>query len=177
MQPRLVTVLAVVHAVVVAAVGCQPHAAPAGSEAATSPGGPPPPPASVTSGSGNSQPQAELLAAYRTAHERGDVAAVLKLYCFDGASSDVREVTRENVAHQLRYPLADLSIAPLPPDHVHVRHEGDVRLRSNLPDVALATAKFDTSRAAPGEWAVSEAVLAVGMKGGRCYFTVPVREN
>jgi len=169
----------------VAAAGCQPpEAAPTGqaARAAAAPPSPPPPPSasggqSDTNVAAASEPQAHLLAAYRAAHERRDVGAVLKLYYFGAASRDMREVTRENVEHQMRHPLTDIAIAPVSPDHPQVRQEGDARFRSSLPDEAIVTMRFDISRAAPGEWAVSEAKFPVGTKGGRCYLTVPVRAN
>ncbi len=171
-------------ALVLAAIlagGCQPSAAPAGGQVATSgssgPTAPPPPPGSGGSSSDANDPQAALVAAYRAAHERKDVEAIFKLYCFDGASDDVRVVTRENIEHELRYPIAAARLAPLPPGHSQVIQEGAVRLRPSLPEVAQLTVDYDTSNKAPGEFAVSQAVLSIGMKGGHCYFTVPVREN
>ncbi len=176
--------LAVVIALVLAAmlaVGCQPSALPTNSQAATSPSNvptaPPPPPGIGGNSTDAGDPQAALMAAYRAAHARKDVEAIFKLYCFDGASADVRVVTRENIEHELRYPVAAARLAPLPPGHSGVIHEGDVRLRPSLPEISQLTVDYDTSRKAPGEFAVSQAVLSIGMKGGRCYFTVPVREN
>ena len=168
--------IALAASVLLALPACQPQAVPSGRQ--TKVPGPPPLASSDTAGNtAPSEPRAALMAAYRAAHERRDVAAALALYCFDGAASDVREVSRENVEHQMRHPLKEMSIAPVPADYQQVRQEGKVRWRSSLPDVAMVTARFDTSGKAPGEWAVDEAVLPVGMKSGRCYFTVPVRED
>jgi hypothetical protein len=173
-----------VFAAVFVAAGCQPSAAPAGGQVASSPSVsvPPPPPGSDASGStggntaGASVPQAALVAAYRAAHERKDVEAILKLYCLDGASADVRDVTRENIEHELRHPIAAVQIGAAL-EATNASQEGGVRWRPSLPEVARVTVDYDTSRKSPGEMAVSQAVFSVGMKRGRCYFTVPVREN
>ena len=184
---RFIALGAAAHlaAALLVAAGCQPPgAAPTGqTERRTAAPPPPPPPPSASGGQSDantsvaSAPQAQLLADYRAAHARRDVAAVLKLYYFGSASRDMRDVTRENIEHQLRHPLSDISIAPVSPDHPQMWQEGEVRLRSSLPEEAIVTVRFDISRAAPGEWAVSEATFPVGTKGGRCYFTVPVRAN
>jgi hypothetical protein len=160
--------------------GCEPSSsAPAGAGATSPPSAtaPPPPPGASGNATDASDPQAALVSAYRAAHARQDVEAILKLYWLSGASDDTRAVTRENVEHELDHPIADIQIAPVPPGQPAVREEGGVRWRETLPVVALMTVNYDTSRKQAGEFAVGQAVFAVGIKSDRCYFTVPVREN
>jgi hypothetical protein len=161
---------------VVAAAGCQPAARPAANSGS--------PPAVPSAGAGVvsaepqevSDPEAKLLAAYKAAQASQDVEAMLKLYWFGSADAEMRQTIRENVEAELRCPITDIKIEPVEAGRYGPTVEGGIRWRPSLDVVALLTANFDTSHAPPGELATQQIKLTVGRRGGRCYFTVPLRE-
>ena len=154
--------------------GCEPPAnAPAPQGITTTA---PPPPGLSAAGTPAEDAHAALVAAYRAAHVKKDVGAMLKLYCFDGVSEEMRETIRENVEAELRYPIESLSIAAIAPRSHGPTVEGGVHWRPSLEVVALLTVNFDTSRAPPGQLATQQVRLTVGTKGGANSFTAPVRE-
>jgi hypothetical protein len=120
--------------------------------------------------------QAGLIAAYRAAHDKKDVEAMLKLYCFDGVSDDMRQTIRENVEDELRHPIASVSIEPVAPGTHGPTVEGGVHWRPSLEVIAQLIANFDTSKARPGELATQQVKHSIGKKQGTYHFTVPVRE-
>jgi hypothetical protein len=159
---------------VLALCGCEP---PANSPAQPGAGAPPLPPGQPAAVSSSDEAaQTALVAAYRAAHDKKDVEAMLKLYCFDGASDDMRQTIRENVEDELRHPIASASIEPVAPGTHGPTVEGGVHWRPSLEVVALLTAKFDTSKSRPGELATQQVKHSVGKKRGACLFAVPVRE-
>jgi hypothetical protein len=123
-----------------------------------------------------SGPEAALVEAYKAAHASQNVEAMLKLYWFGSADDEMRQTIRENVEGELRSPLKDIKIEPVKPGEHGPTVEGGVHWRPSLEVVALLTANFDTSRALPGELATQQIKLTIGRRGGKCYFTVPLRE-
>ena len=168
--------LAAICLCVLVSSGCEPPANSPAPQGITTTAPPPPPLGQSAAGTPAEDAHAALVAAYRAAHAKKDVAAMLKLYCFDGVSEEMRETIRENVEAELRYPIASLSIDPVAPGSHGPRVEGGVRWRPSLEVVALLTVNFDTSRAAPGELATQQVRLTIGQKDGASYFTAPVRD-
>jgi hypothetical protein len=159
--------------------GCQP---PPAVNVTSSGQGPPPPPGTVAPAAVSEatvpagDKSAALLAAYRAAHANRDVDALLKMYWFDNADQEMRQTIRENAESELRCPLVSAEFAPAVPGEHGPRTEGGIRWRPSLEVVALLTAKFDTSRAPVGGFYTEQVQLTVGERGGRYYFTVPLRE-
>ena len=154
--------------------GCEP---PANSSAPQGAGGPPAPPGQAAAVSSSDEAaQKALVDAYRAAHTKKDVEAMLRLYCFDGVADDMRQVIRENVEAELRYPITSAAIESVAPGTHGPTVEGGVHWRPSLEVVALLTVNFDTSRAAPVEYSTQQVKLTVGKKRGACLFAVRVRE-
>lgn len=190
-MPRVV--LSSLLVVTLLCAGCEPPAAegPASLTASATPGLPPPPPGSEglapgivdmepSTNSADTSPtraQEKLLAAYRAAHAKKDLGAMLALYCWDDVSEEMRETVRENVAAELRQPIADIKMQPAEPGQHGPKEEGGIRWRPSLPVTAVMEVRFHPGKPAPGEWSVDRMGYTVGTKYGRCYFTVPVREN
>jgi hypothetical protein len=162
-----------------AATGCQPPPASTSKPATTAP--PPPPGSSSPAGvSIAAQPSGDksdaLLAAYRAAHANRDLQALLNLYWFGNADDEMRLTIRENAAAELRCPLVSAELTPAAPGENGPRTEGGIRWRPSLDVVAVLSAKFDTSQAPVGGYYAERLQLTVGERGGRYYFTVPIRE-
>jgi hypothetical protein len=132
-------------------------------------------PGGATAG-GSSDPAADLIAAYRQAHDSRDVDAILALYCFDGADAEMRETVRGNVSDELLAPIKSIRIDPADPQAHGPRTEGGIRWRPSLEVIALMTVEYDTSSVPPGSFVFTEAQHTVGKKRGRYQLTVPVRE-
>jgi len=167
---------AILLVVVVAAPGCQPSVPPAANS-----GSPTVPPAATTGVVSAepqevSDPQARLVAAYKAAHASKDVEAMLKLYWFGSADAEMQQTIRENVEAELRCPLTDIKIEPVEPGKYGPTIEGGIHWRPSLEVVALLTANFDTSRAPVGGYHTQQVKLAVGRRGSKYYFTVPLRD-
>jgi hypothetical protein len=166
-------------------LGCQPAGnsvtptAGAGTANAGA-GAPPPPPGTAASATAASPPADDagtaLMAAFRQAHEQKDVDGLLALYELKGASADMRETIRENMAASLPYPITNIAITPAPPGEHGPRTEGGIRWRPSLEVTHLLTIDFNTSRAPPDAFAANQLVLTVGEKGGRHFLTAPVQE-
>jgi hypothetical protein len=173
--------LAITVAMLAALGGCLPQQQPAGVQVVSGGVEPPNPPgasalpASVESAS-PSNAESALVNAYRAAHTSQDVDAMLKLYWFGSADEEMRLTIRENVEGELRSPLKDIKIEPVAPGKYGPTVEGGIHWRPSLEVVALLTANFDTSRAPPSELATQQMKITVGRRGGRCYFTVPLRD-
>jgi hypothetical protein len=164
----------VLAAALVTAVGCAPSNRPAANPKSA--------PAAATAGVESASaespggPETAMVEAYKAAHASQNVESMLKLYWFGSADDEMRQTIRENVEAELRSPLKDIKIDPVAPGSHGPRVEGGIRWRPSLEVVALLTANFDTSRAPPGELATQQIKLTVGRRGGKCYFTVPLRE-
>lgn len=158
--------------------GCQPPAPTAGSSASsqTSIAPPPPPPGASGATATTADQETAVVSAYRAAHASQSVDRMLKLYCLDGVSQEMREVVRENIGAELRHPIAAMKFETVPAGKFGPTEEGGIRWRPSLDIVAVLTVDFDVSRAAPGEYATKQAQLAVGKKGSKYYFAAPVRE-
>lgn len=156
--------------------GCQPSPAGVSTGPAASQGPPPPPgTASAAPAPANNAADA-LLAAYEAAHASRDVEAMLKLYWFGNADAEMQQTVRENVEAELRYPLTEIKIDAVAPGKYGPTVEGGIHWRPSLEVVALLTARFDTSKAPPGELATQEIQITIGKRGSTYYFTVPLRE-
>jgi len=167
-------------ALLLALAGCVSEQPPAGVEIAPSGAEPPNPPAAPALAAGvesasPSNAESALVDAYRDAHAKQDVEAMLKFYWFGSADEEMRLTIRENVEAELRSPLRDIKIEPVAPGTHGPTVEGGIHWRPSLEVVALLTANFDTSRAPPGELATQQIKITVGRRGGRCYLTVPLR--
>jgi hypothetical protein len=166
-------------------LGCQPAGNSATSTTTTGSGSSesgarPPPPGASASATAASPPAddagAALAAEFRQAHEQKNVEGLLALYELKGASADMRETIRENLAASLPYPITNIALASAPPGLHGPRTEGGIRWRPSLEVAHLLTIDFDTSRAPPDAFAANQLVLTVGEKGGRYLLTAPVRE-
>jgi len=132
-------------------------------------------PAGGTAG-GSSDPEADLIAAYRQAHASQDVDAILALYCFDRVDAEMRETVRGNVSDELLAPIKSIRIEPADPQAHGPRAEGGIRWRPSLDVVALMTVEYDTSSVPPGSFVFTQAQHPVGKSGRRYQLTVTVRE-
>jgi|GEM_PF-2600342 hypothetical protein len=164
----------VLASALVIAVGCAPSNRPAANPKSA--------PSAATAGVESApaqspgSPEAALVEAYKAAHASQNVESMLKLYWFGSADDEMRQTIRENVEAELRSPLKDIKIEPVAPGSYGPTVEGGIHWRPSLEVVAVLTANFDTSRAPPGELATQQIKLAIGRRGGKCYFTVPLRE-
>src|SRR6516164_7960452 len=80
-----------------------------------------------TPSGGVTDPQATFIAAFRQASERKDIDQMLKLYCWDGVDSELRETIRGNVRDELLQSVADLKIEAPSPGKFGPTVEGGVR--------------------------------------------------
>jgi hypothetical protein len=126
-------------------------------------------------------PEAQLVEAYRAAHAKKDVEAMLALYWFGDslsgkADDEMRLTIRENVVAEMRCPLVDIKIEPVDPALHGPREEGGIRWRPSLEVTSMLTANFDTSAQPAGGYYTQRISARVGRRGERCYFAVPIRE-
>jgi hypothetical protein len=126
-------------------------------------------------------PEAQLVEAYKAAHAKKDVEAMLALYWFGDslsgqADDEMRQTIRENVVAEMRCPLVDIKIEPVDPALHGPREEGGIRWRPSLEVTSLLTANFDTSAQPAGGYYTERISTRVGRRGERCYFAVPIRE-
>ena len=126
-------------------------------------------------------PEAQLVEAYKAAHAKKDVEAMLALYWFGDALSgqadeEMRQTIRENVVAEMRCPLVDIKIEPVDPAVHGPREEGGIRWRPSMEVTSMLTANFDTSAKPAGGYYTERIQARVGRRGGRCYFAVPIRE-
>lgn len=128
---------------------------------------------SETGAASGGDPEAAFLAAYRAAHEKKDVDALMALHCWDDVPADLRQTIRENMQDQVHSTVTEARIDPVAPGQVDERVEGTIRWRPNLPASGMFVATLEPE---PG-YSQTGIEAAVGQKGGRCLFVVMVPSN
>jgi len=123
----------------------------------------------ATAPAASASAEGAFIAAYRQAHEKKDVEALLQLYCLDGVPSDMRDIMRGNIRDELKAPIDTIEIIPSS-DAQEVRNEGGVIWKSNLKPVATLNVTYQ-----PGG-VFSSASNALGLKNGRYLIPVGVRQ-
>jgi hypothetical protein len=153
----------------IASLGCEPATpAPAPPTAAPPPiptlGSPATPAATPQQVAGSAADR--FIAAYKQANASKDLEAALRLYCFDGASPEMRETVRGNVKDELLQTVDTIEITQA----AGLSETTADGYRANLKPVAQVKVTYK-----PGGVNITEQTFGVGMKGGQYLIPVLVR--
>lgn len=114
---------------------------------------------------------ADFSAAYQQASEKKDVEELMRLYCWDGVSAEMRETVRGNARDELLSTFERIEITPVA-DIPESSVEGGVTWKTNLKPAAEAKVTFKPGR--PGDFLATEIVWHLGLKNGRYLIVLSV---